>query len=130
MSKKPIKKVKVEASKPQVKAEKVTVAPLSVSAPESDFNHKTIPVNFQRRAGLKNHGQEMAERLKDLEDDGNSDVYYLLPVKLPKKVYAILLKQAIDLAKEIPDWNERDMLEVLVIFSNIQSGLTLKKGQS
>lgn len=111
----------VKEQKPQKTGEKV-----KVSTPEKDFNHKVIPINFQRRAGLKNHGQEMVERLQDLEDDGNSDVYYLLPVKLPKKVYKMLLERSIDMSKSIPDWNERDMLEVLVIFSDAK-GLTPKK---
>lgn len=90
---------------------------LSVSSPDVDFNARVAPVGFLKRAGLATYADELKERLSDLQDvpDG---VYFMLPVKLPKKVYKMLLLQAIEMAKVSPDWTERDMLEAIVLFSD------------
>lgn len=106
---------------------KVPSPKVKVSTPESDFGHKTITVNFQRRAGLTSYGQELVERLNDLNDDAASAVYYLLPVKLPKKVYKRLLEGAIELSKASPNWTERDQLEALVIFQDAKNLLSPKE---
>lgn len=99
-----------------------------VSKPDSDFSHRTIPVHFERRAGLATYAQELVERLGDLNDDPATQVYYLLPVKLPKKVYKRLLERSLRMAQLSPDWTERDELEALVLFLDAKN-LTEKTGK-
>lgn len=86
-----------------------------------DYNQKIIVKNFEKRAGTKNYQQELAERLKDVSDETLENVKYLLPIKLSKKGYKALLEGALILAKKIPNWNERDQVEALILFQDAKT---------
>ncbi len=107
----------VKAQKPQVKEELVTVR---VSNPDVDFNARVIPRDFQKRAGIATYADELKERLTDI-DEAADGAYFLLPVKLPKKVYKQLLLQAIAMSDVSTDWTERDQLEAIIIFSKTKT---------
>lgn len=111
----------VTPEKPKVKSVEPTV-----STPDTDFNAGVISMNFERRAGLETYTAELEQRLLDLSEAPDG-VYFMLPVKLPKTVYKLLLEAAFYMAQELPDWTERDMLEAIVLFSNAKV-LTSKKG--
>jgi len=89
---------------------------VKVSNPDVDFNAQIIPMKFLKRAGVKTYAGELKERLLDVEEAPDG-AYFLLPVKLPKKVYKKLLLAAIEMEKVSPDWTERDMIEAIIIFS-------------
>ena len=76
-------------------------------------------MDFLPRSGLKTYAEELKERLGDVTEAADA-TYFLLPVKLPKKVYKMLLLQSIEMAKTTPDWTERDMIEAIVLFSNVK----------
>lgn len=99
----------------ETKAAPDTVS-FEISTPDTDFNSAVKPMNFQKRAGLATYAEELKERLSDI-DDVADNVYFMLPVKLPKKVYQRLLTKALEMTDVSPDWTERDQLEALVLFS-------------
>lgn len=118
----------VGVHKPQVKAteHQLETYNLKVSTPDTDFGSRVVSMNFLPRAGVATYADELKQRLLDLGDLPDA-TYFLLPVKLPKKVYKQLLEASLFMAAEVPDWTERDMLEAIVIFSNTK-GLTSQKG--
>lgn len=104
----------------QVKGEKLIVKPqkLEVSTPDVDFNAPVIPVKLIKRAGVKTYAGELKERLLDV-DEAPEGAYFLLPLKLPKRVFKMLVEASLIMSEVNPEWTERDTLEALMLFSDV-----------
>lgn len=111
------KKGIVSAKKPTLDEEKVIV---EVSNPDVDFNAPVIPLKLLKRAGVATYAAELKERALDV-DEAPEGAYFLLPLKLPKKVYKKLVAAAIQMSDVSPEWTERDMIEAIIIFSNAEA---------
>ncbi|TXH43379.1 MAG: hypothetical protein E6Q97_34195 [Desulfurellales bacterium] len=86
---------------------------------------RTIKMNFHPRAGITSYTVEMHERLKDIEDEKNR-VFYVLPIRLPKKLYNFLLKDALSTA-ENADYTEENHVHAILTERMALSGLTSPK---
>lgn len=107
------KKVKVSKEKPTLEPEK-----LIISTPDVDFNAPVIPMKLMKRAGVKTYADEVKERLLDVAEAPDG-AYFLLPLKLPKKVYKLLLEGTAKMSMSSPEWTERDMIEAILLFSDL-----------
>jgi len=99
----------VKASKP---AGTVVVA-LKPSIGPDDDHVKTVTVDFQTRAGVTDYALEMKERLQDLEER-KSRVFYVLPVRLTKKLYRFLLQDALREGNGA-DYTEENHIETILL---------------
>lgn len=89
-----------------------------VSNPDIDFNAAVIPMKLIKRAGVKTYADEVKDRLLDVAEAPDG-AYFLLPVKLPKKVYKLLLEATAKMSGSSPDWTERDTIEAILLFSDL-----------
>lgn len=90
-----------------------------------DDHARTITVDFHPRAGIISYTAEMHERLSDIEDEKNR-VFYVLPIRLPKKLYSFLLKDALSDADN-PDYTEENHIHAILTERMALSGLTSPK---
>jgi hypothetical protein len=74
---------------------------------------RNITVSLLPRAGINSYADELKERLSDLDGE-KYRVFYVLPLKLTKKLYKALLESALDEASDKPDWTETDELHKLI----------------
>lgn len=75
----------------------------------------TFQMDFETRAGLKTYRAELQERLQDIEER-QSDLVYILPLKVPKSVYRALIKSALETVEKTENkaWTEQDEIHRLI----------------
>lgn len=88
---------------------------------------KNIPLNLQPRAGAETYADEVAERIKDVQDTrDNGDIrpVYILPIGLGALEYEALLMETAKEGVKNSDFTERDMLEKLIRETESYAALT------
>lgn len=122
-SKSVAKAPKAEIAKKVPKANKKAPPAASIEDEKHDNTYlPTIPVNFLPRVGFENYETEIQERLQDVDDE-KREVFYILPIRMPKEVYKNLLQATLTAGRSSKNrqWTEQNQVLSVLVAGNPSS---------